>query len=179
MSERKKLFENYEEIPINLIQKASWNYKEENESLSEKLQTNLKKNGQVENIIVRELEGGGLEVLNGNHRIDAMKAVGFETVVACNKGMISDTEAQRIAIETNETSFPTDMVKISSLAMELANPFDIEDLLQTLPYNKHDFEGFGILSKFDWNESVKKEESDRAKKKVVGCPNCGKSVELD
>ena len=117
--------------------------------------------------------------MNGNHRIDAMKPVGFETLVACNKGMISDTEAQRIAIETNETSFPTDMVKISSLAMELANSFDIEDLLQTLPYNKHDFEGFGILSKFDWNESVKKEESDRAKKKVVGCPNCGKSVELD
>jgi len=47
--------ENYIELPINKLLKADWNYKVDNEALLEKLKNNLKRNGQIENIIVRLL----------------------------------------------------------------------------------------------------------------------------
>lgn len=57
------------EIPVNKLKKADWNYKKDDEILLNKLINNIKKNGQIENLIVRELPDGYFEVINGNHGI--------------------------------------------------------------------------------------------------------------
>jgi ParB-like chromosome segregation protein Spo0J len=44
------------ELNISQLVKADWNYKVDNEALAEKLANNIKRNGQIENIIVRELD---------------------------------------------------------------------------------------------------------------------------
>ena len=93
------------DIQISKLVKANWNYKEENEKQTDKLLNNFKRNGQIENILIRELDTGFYEVVNGNHRLDVMKILKLKKAHAYNFGKISLAEAQRIAIETNETKF--------------------------------------------------------------------------
>lgn len=98
----------YQNIPIEKIVKATWNYKYDNSELKEKLKVNIAKNGQIENIIVRTIGDDLFEIVNGNHRYDAFIELGIKEVVCFNVGKISLAQAQQIAIETNETRFESD-----------------------------------------------------------------------
>lgn len=62
----------FTDIEVSKLVKAVWNYKEEDEKQTQKLIENFKRNGQVENIQIRELDNGSYEVVNGNHRLDVM-----------------------------------------------------------------------------------------------------------
>lgn len=126
--------ERYIRLPIEKIRKADWNYKTENPELSEKLKANIARNGQVENIIVRELEGGFFEVVNGNHRLDCLLDLGYETVFVFNLGAVSLNEAKRIAVETNETKFKAEPEALGAIIDELLSDFELEELSDTMPF---------------------------------------------
>lgn len=138
---------NYCEIPIEKLVKADWNYKVDDDKKLETLINNLKRNGQIENIVVRELPTGFYEVVNGNHRYDALIILKATQVVAYNCGAIPLSAAKRIAIETNETRFDHDRTKLAELVEELKSEFDMEDLVQTMPDSvmEFDIEGLGTL----------------------------------
>lgn len=123
------------EIPLSHLRKAPWNYKKEDATLAAKLKANIRRNGQLENIVVRELGGGVYEIVNGNHRHDAMKDLGFETVTCANLGDIDLDSAKRIAIELNETRFQSDGQRLSELMVGLVGRFGKEDVLDTSPFN--------------------------------------------
>jgi hypothetical protein len=127
-------------IPIEKLVKADWNYKTNNDTLSEKLTNNIKRNGQIENVIIRELDTGFFEVVNGNHRMDVLNRLGFKDVYCYNLGSISESQAKRIAVETNETRFESDDLLLSKMLDELKNDFSIDDLLMTIPFEKEDFD---------------------------------------
>lgn len=129
----------FQSVTIDRLVKADWNYKEDNEVLLEKLVNNIKRNGQIENIIIRELDTGFLEVVNGNHRLDALKVIGAEEVYCFNLGTISESQAKRIAVETNETRFNSNQDNLASILLELVDDFDIDDLLETMPFDESVF----------------------------------------
>lgn len=143
-------FSKFQLIPIERLVGADWNYKEDDEEKSRALAANLKRNGQIENIIVRELDTGAFEVVNGNHRYRAMQQLGADKVIACNLGVISLAEAQRIAIETNETRFPTDHLKLSGLMKELAASTSLAELAETMPFSLRELELMAGIGEFDW-----------------------------
>lgn len=138
--DEKLIFQKYKIFPIGILVKADWNYKEDNEATAEKLRNNIKRNGQVENIQVRELETGYYEVVNGNHRLDELIKLGKSNVIAYDHGRISLPEAQRIAIETNETRFNSNLEKLSLLLNDLKIEFSADDLINTLPYDAEELE---------------------------------------
>lgn len=142
----------YQLLPINQLVKADWNYKEEDDQLTQKLTENIKRNGQVENIVVRELETGFFEIVNGNHRYDALLLLNVADVVVYNMGKISLGQAQRIAIETNETKFLTNTAKLSGLLNDLAKEFSIEQLQETMPYSQERLKELVDMASFDWNK---------------------------
>jgi len=127
-------------IPVERLVKADWNYKVNNEELSKKLTENIKRNGQIENIIVRDMADGKFEIVNGNHRLDTLIELGYKDVYCYNLGDISETQAKRIAIETNETRFDSDYKSLSAIVKELVDDFDINELLETLPYMQHEID---------------------------------------
>lgn len=142
------------DLPIGVLVKASWNYKADDDVILEKLTENMRRNGQIENIIVRELGGGQYEIVNGNHRLDAMRTLGMKTVKCYNLGSISEAQAKRIAVETNETRFPSNDDSLNNLLLELTTEFDIDDLIETLPFDyDDDFD-------FDEDESIGIEEQE-------------------
>ena len=148
------------EIPIDKLVKADWNYKTEDPNKQEKLKENIKRNGQIENIIIRELETGFYEVVNGNHRLSVLKALNIEKAYSYNLGKISQAQAIRIAIETNETKFDTDSIALAERVKELTEEFDLKDLINTLPYSETEIDNFSKLTDFDWEQYETEDLSD-------------------
>ncbi len=140
------------ELPLDKLVKADWNYKTEDSEKQEKLKENIKRNGQIENIIVRELETGFFEVVNGNHRLSVLKTLNIKKAYSYNLGKINQAQAIRIAIETNETKFDTDSIALAERVKELTEEFDLKDLINTLPYNETEIENFSKLTDFDWEQ---------------------------
>lgn len=125
-------------ISIGKLVKAGWNYKVDNRELSEKLENNIKRNGQIENVIIRELDTGFFEVVNGNHRLDVLNRLGFDEVYCYNLGNISESQAKRIAIETNETKFTGKIDELAAIMKELSIEFDDIDL--TMPFSQEEMD---------------------------------------
>ena len=146
------------DIEIKHLVKADWNYKEEDEQKSADLLENFKRNGQIENLMIRELKTGYYEVVNGNHRLDVMKILKYEKAHVYNFGEITIAQAQRIAIETNETKFGVDTTKLGGVIKELLGEFDLQDLTKTLPYTQQEIENMEKLTDFDWNQFDNTEE---------------------
>lgn len=156
------------EIEIDKILKAGWNYKSDNDSLKEKLKANIKLNGQVENIVVRQLEEDVFECCNGNHRLDVLLELKYKKVYCFNLGAINKKQAMRVAIETNETKFSTDNVRLAGVFQEIFSEMDITDLVNTMPFSVDEMKGFKDLLDFDWDEynktSGEEIESDKKTK---------------
>jgi hypothetical protein len=148
------------EIKIIELVKADWNYKTEDLAKQEKLKENIKRNGQIENIIVRELETGYFEVVNGNHRLSVLKDLNHQKVYCYNLGKITQPQAIRIAIETNETKFDTDSITLAERVKELTEEFDLKDLVSTLPYSETEIDNFSKLTDFNWDQYIEEDLSD-------------------
>ncbi len=78
----------------------------------EKLKNNIQKNGYVNfPILVKQLTNGGYKLLDGKHRLEAMKALGEKEIPATILNQdIDESEDEQIAIKNNEaskTSIPT------------------------------------------------------------------------
>lgn len=142
----------FREMDLAKLVKANWNYKVENADLSRKLVSNMKRNGQIENLLVRPLETGFYEVVNGNHRLDAMEELGIKKVMVFDLGNISDAQARRIAVETNETKFLADTALLADVIGEILEEFPVEDLTETMPYTKQEIEDYSKLLDFDWDD---------------------------
>jgi len=135
----KQVFKNYKFIPIDLLVPADWNYKADDEFMSKQLLNNLKRNGQIVTCQVRQLDTGFYEVVDGNHRLQALRQLGQEYVIVYDHGKIPLSQAQRIAIETNETKFNADPLKLGTLLKDLKEDFPEADLFETIPFTEDEF----------------------------------------
>jgi ParB-like chromosome segregation protein Spo0J len=173
------MIKNFKTIKTNQLIEANWNYKEDEPEKLEKLKNNIKRNGQIENIIVRELEDNIFEVVNGNHRLKAMKDLNIKEIIVYDLGKISLPKAKRIAVETNETKFRVNDVRLSEIIKELTQEFEMSELLETMPYTELEIQDLSQLVDFDFDMYNKKDdESDpddnkTTKTELITCPHCG------
>lgn len=148
----------FENVSVDKLVKATWNYKGSDEIMLEKLVENIKRNGVVETLLVRELPTGALEITNGNHRYDAIVKLGIPEVMVCNVGKISEAKAKRMAVELNETAFPNDPMSLGALLREVTTEFGLEDSLSSLPYSEQELDK---LMKIDnWPTGEQKSPKD-------------------
>ncbi len=156
---------------------ADWNYKKDEPDKLEKLKSNLQRNGQVETIIIRDLKNGKFEVVNGNHRLKAFQDLGWETVQVCNLGVISLSQAKRIAVETNETRFDSDQEALGKLLEEISIDFSVEDLELTMPFSETEMQQLMDIKNIDLPEiDLDLDDSNlkqrQFKTQLVTCPHC-------
>lgn len=148
-----KLPKGWCEVHISMLVKADWNYKKDSYEvpmMRDALKKNMMRNGQIENILIRELDTGFYEVVNGNHRYDAMVELEIQTVHCYNLGKVSLAHAQRVAVETNETKFPHDHSKLAGVINEISQEFDISELTETMPYTTDELTGIIDVGNFDF-----------------------------
>ncbi|MCK4501232.1 ParB N-terminal domain-containing protein, partial [Candidatus Babeliales bacterium] len=151
------LLEKYVEIPVDKLVHADWNYKKTDDKASlelmEKLKKNIAKNDQIENLLIREAKAEGyFEVVNGNHRLTALEALNKKSAVCFNLGKITQAHAERIAVETNETKFAADPLKLAELMVNIQKEFSVEDLIETMPMSADEIENYTKLVEFDWEQ---------------------------
>ncbi len=155
MTTKKTELENYIWVDLDQLVKAPWNYKEEDEQTSIKLAANMRRSGQMVNLVVRELgqetaDGRPLyEVGDGNHRVDALFINKAKGAVVYNCGSISVEELQRRAIEVNETRFASEPIRKAQLVEALVEKFGIENLTETMPYSADQIQDMIDLANWD------------------------------
>lgn len=140
-------------VKVADLVKAPWNYKKEDDRKQRKLVAGIRRHGQVETIIVRELKGGKLEVVNGNHRLDAFVELKMDTVHAFNLGPVSQARASEVAISTNELRFEKDDVKLAGLIRDIqADMGKDEDLEALLPFGKGELTALTDILGMEWDQ---------------------------
>jgi len=125
----------WKQIPIDELQEAPWNYKAEDERMEQALINNMKRNGQIVNLIVRTIGKDRYEVVNGNHRLRALRALGAKTALCFDLGEIDTATAKRIALETNEVSFAPNQEALTVVLKTIIDKYGLKDVAETTPFS--------------------------------------------
>lgn len=164
----KSLQKGFQKIPLLDIGMCQWNYKKFNDpDLQKKLVANIKKNGLIENLITYENNKGEILLANGNHRYLALQELKFEEADCYHLGKVSDAQAKRIAIETNETKFATDKDKLAELVGQISLEFD--DFDETNPFDSKEMDALNALLDKDIidDEDTPKKEKPKKSQTVM------------
>jgi len=162
-------------IPNNYNPKPDFNSTEELQLEFQKIKDSIAYHGQIDPLIVRELNGK-YELINGYHRWQAMKELGFEKVEIKNLGVIDRNEAIKKALSFEELKIPLDTIETAKLVKILKED---QISLEGLPYFSEEIENKIKMLDFDWGQYKEGELGDiGGKKKKVVCPNCGEEFEV-
>jgi len=129
----------------------------------------LKKHGQIDPILVRDVKSG-LEIVNGYHRYMGMIDLGWTEVEIKNLGKISDYKAKAIALATEDAKIPLDRIKVAQMVTDILG-FDHKGI-DDLPYDAEEAEAMKKLLEFDFDqfEDDGKEIEDDDKDYLVKIP---------
>jgi len=91
---------------------------------------------------VRELEDGDLEVMDGNHRLEALEQLGWSEIVVESFGPISKAEAILIARRRNHAWFEDDNVRLSRAIKDDVLPeISLDEMLEFMPDTRESLQG--------------------------------------
>lgn len=140
-------------IKINDLIPADWNYKSDGtEEQIETLCNSIKEDKSAGVPAVRHL-GDKFEVIDGNHRLEALKRLKWKEVPCENFGDISKATAIVIARRRNHKWFEDDILKLSGLFKnDVATEYSIDDLDRIMPDSREQIEALMTLTDFDWNQ---------------------------
>lgn len=133
-----KIQNRFRMIEVSKLVKAEWNYKKENAYIQSRLDNNINKNGQVQNIIVRQIGDDKYEVVNGNHRLTSLRTLGIEKALVCDIGNVSKELAVKIAFATNSIGFKNDPERLFSVIETILENEERERVIETTIYEDKD-----------------------------------------
>lgn len=154
---------------------ADWNYKEPGtEEQIEKLAKSIAVDKSAGALAVREIIKDGvqlMEVIDGNHRLQAIRFLGWEDVSVENFGEISIATAAVIARRRNHNWFDDDKLKLAKLFNDhVFKEYEISGLAEYMPESEESLEAYKKLAEFDWKEPEQKDlggEVDGQKKVLI------------
>lgn len=122
-------------VSVERLQPNPWNTNIVSPDNEKRIEESIKRLGLFKPILVRELDGGRLEILGGQHRWEVAKRMGHEEIPIINLGSISETKAKEIGLVDNGRYGEDDTLQLGALLSELG---DVDDLSTFLPYNELD-----------------------------------------
>lgn len=81
----------------------------------EKIKRSIEVAGQIQPVLVRELEDGTYEIINGFHRYSAMTELGYKQIEIKNLGKLDFETAVSRALLTEDTKVPIDNLELAGL----------------------------------------------------------------
>ena len=156
------------EIDTKDLIKAEWNYKTDGtQEQIDKLINSIKEDSSAGVVAVREL-GDKFEVIDGNHRLEALIQMKWKKVPCENFGDISKAKAITIARRRNHKWFEDDIIAYAELFRdEILTEFSIEELEKFMPDTKEDMENLEKLLDFDWDNYEENHEYDEDNLKTI------------
>lgn len=158
-------------VPVKNLRKAKWNYKTEgSDETIEKLIQSATYQKSIGIPAVRELGKNIYEVIDGNHRLDAIVKLGKKEIQVENFGKISKAEAVLISKQRNTVWFEDDTIKFAELFKnDILKEFTIDELEAMLPINRDELLSYNDILLFDWNQFSQNntEDDQEIKGKVI------------
>jgi len=140
-----------EVVAIGRLKANPWNPNKESDETFEKVKRSITNNGVVEPPQVREMDDGSLQIINGEHRWRAADALGHTDIPVINLGKISDQQAKKLTIITNELRGAPEPVLLAALIQDLSVDFTLEELALDLPLHAAEMESLQrSMAPFDW-----------------------------
>lgn len=157
-----------ETMNIDNLVKAEWNYKTNGtEEQINKLIKSIKYDDSAGILAVRKLNDK-YEVIDGNHRLEALQRIGWQQIQVENFGDISKAKAIIIARRRNHVWFDDDLKAFSDLIKNDVLPeIDTDTLKDILPDTPDEIDNLVNFGNFDWEEPIEKEPKDNDGKKTV------------
>ena len=157
-----------ETMNIDNLVKAGWNYKTDGtEEQINKLIKSIKYDDSAGVIAVRKLNDK-YEVIDGNHRLEALQRIGWQQIQVENFGDISKAKAIIIARRRNHVWFDDDLKAFSDLIKNDVLPeIDTDTLKEILPDTPDEIDNLVNFGNFDWEEPIEKEPKDNDGKKTI------------
>lgn len=113
-----------ETIGVDKIRKAVWNTHRPNEKdviAFDGLVASIEANGMMHRIVVREVEDGSYEIVDGHRRFAAAKAAGWSEVPCEIVSGLTDEEAQQMTATANLQRLENDPLLEAALVQNLAD----------------------------------------------------------
>lgn len=142
-------------VSISQIRPNTFNPKDgvesgENEKQYRRVIKSFTTHGQIDPLLVREIEPGVFEIINGMHRFKAAQDLGWTELEVKNLGVVSDARAKALALATEDAKIPLNKILASKLvALILADDPLIQD---ELPYDEADIKAMKELAEFKWDD---------------------------
>ena len=112
-------------IKTSELNPNSWNTNIVSPDNQQKIEESIRRFGMFKPLVCRTLENGQIEIIGGQHRWEAAKALGIEIVQIVNLGVIDDKKAKEISLVDNGRYGSDDALRLADLLKNL-------DLLTTL-----------------------------------------------
>mgnify|MGYP003133084950 CR=1 FL=1 len=159
------------EMDIKDLIKADWNYKSEGtKEQIDKLKKSIKEDKSVGVLAVREIDDK-FEVIDGNHRLEAIRQLKWKKVPCENFGEITKGKAITIARRRNHKWFDDDLNAYAKIFTEdVLEEYTLDELIEFMPDTMEDMENLVNINQFDWEEAEdvsEYEEDDLKTIKVV------------
>jgi ParB-like chromosome segregation protein Spo0J len=120
------------------LQPNPWNTNHVSPEAAAKLDASVRRRGMFKPVIVRELADGTLQIIGGQHRVEAAVRLKLKTVPIHNVGRIDDKAAQEIGLLDNARYGEDDTLKLAELLEGLGTP---EELASFMPLDDDDLAG--------------------------------------
>lgn len=143
-----------ETVPIIRLVPAAWNYKFEiSPEDRAKLVASIKEDGSAGVLGVREIKGGKLEVIDGNHRLEVLIELNAADVRVENFGPITKAQAVIIARKRNAQYAKADPAKWGVLLKEVvAVEASLAAAAAVLPDTEEELQATIRMLEYDWSK---------------------------
>jgi ParB-like chromosome segregation protein Spo0J len=115
-----------------------WNPNKVDSANQKKLVNSLNKIGIFKPILVRTLPDKSLEIIGGQHRVEALISMGEEEIPIYNMGVISDEDAKRITLADNSQYGELDYEKFVDMVGN-GEIGSVDEIISFLPMDSDEF----------------------------------------
>ena len=149
-------------VPIDSLKANPWNPNKQSDFVFEKEKNSITQFGFIDPITVRETAKGKYEILDGEHRWKAAKALKFKQVPVNSLGKLDTATAKKLTVILNELRGSYDMVDLAKLVKGLSDEVGIDDLLRDLPFTDQDLKNIIDAAQFDMDTLKRPDKADDA-----------------
>ncbi len=123
------------ELRVDLLDPNPWNPNRMTQEIRTKLRLNLKRDGFVAPLLVRKL-GDRYQIVNGEHRWQIAKGLGYATVPCVVLEDLDDRRARILTVNLNELGGDPVPSLLAKLLHELEEETPLDELAAVLPYDE-------------------------------------------
>jgi hypothetical protein len=135
-------------IKLSELHPNPWNPNELKGPNWEKFLKSLQEEGQLQEIIVRELPEG-YQIIDGEQRSKGLAEIGATEARIFNLGEVDDARAKKLTINLNRLKGEDNTLKLAALLQDLSSSVGVDDLLESLPYEPFEIENLLNIEDID------------------------------